>query len=165
MFTGPDVFFYATMASIVLLNASNGIYQNSVWGLASDFPENYRFDSLNAVFNFSFPQQCHRTRQSNLRRRCVSRFDYLKNELVSCVYDNRSRHASKYSCTRSASGGGDILLQCRHTYIGCMPFLFAGVAEIGQRLRVVHFTYSQACSISSSSIMSAPRRSALMPSI
>jgi len=34
-------FFYLTMGSIVLLNIANGVYQNSVYGLASKLPMRY----------------------------------------------------------------------------------------------------------------------------
>jgi equilibrative nucleoside transporter 1/2/3 len=39
--TGQAGFFVITIICIVLLNASNGIYQNSVYGLAADFPADY----------------------------------------------------------------------------------------------------------------------------
>lgn len=37
----PFYFFLLTMASVVVLNSANGIYQNSVFGLAADFPPQY----------------------------------------------------------------------------------------------------------------------------
>ncbi len=39
--SGPFRFFVLTMCSIVVLNSANGIYQNSVYGLAADLPMNY----------------------------------------------------------------------------------------------------------------------------
>lgn len=34
-------FFYITMASVVILNIANGVYQNSVYGLAAKLPSKY----------------------------------------------------------------------------------------------------------------------------
>ena len=34
-------FFYITMASVVVLNIANGVYQNSVYGLAAKLPMKY----------------------------------------------------------------------------------------------------------------------------
>ncbi|KAF7634457.1 hypothetical protein Mgra_00006126 [Meloidogyne graminicola] len=34
----PLCFFLITMASVIILNSANGIYQNSIWGLVADFP-------------------------------------------------------------------------------------------------------------------------------
>ncbi|XP_034952144.1 equilibrative nucleoside transporter 1 [Chelonus insularis] len=37
----PGIFFWITMISVVILNTSNGIYQNSVFGMAAKLPEKY----------------------------------------------------------------------------------------------------------------------------
>ncbi|CAK5043356.1 unnamed protein product [Meloidogyne enterolobii] len=37
----PFYFFIFTIASVVILNSANGIYQNSIWGLVADFPGQY----------------------------------------------------------------------------------------------------------------------------
>merc|ERR1719361_3275357 len=37
----PGAFCYLTIASVILLNAANGIYQNTVFGLAAKLPFNY----------------------------------------------------------------------------------------------------------------------------
>ncbi|XP_067128720.1 equilibrative nucleoside transporter 3 [Centruroides vittatus] len=37
----PDMFFYATMVLVVLLNMANGVYQNSVFGVAANLPMRY----------------------------------------------------------------------------------------------------------------------------
>ncbi len=37
----PAHFFYITMFSVVLLNIANGVYQNSVYGLAAKLPMKY----------------------------------------------------------------------------------------------------------------------------
>ncbi|XP_023221355.1 equilibrative nucleoside transporter 3-like isoform X2 [Centruroides sculpturatus] len=37
----PDIFFYATMVSVVILNMANGVYQNSVYGVAANLPMQY----------------------------------------------------------------------------------------------------------------------------
>lgn len=39
--TWPGAFFYITMASVVLINMANGIYQNCVYGLAAKLPMKY----------------------------------------------------------------------------------------------------------------------------
>ncbi|XP_014218272.1 equilibrative nucleoside transporter 1 isoform X2 [Copidosoma floridanum] len=39
--TWPGVFFWLTMVSIVILNTANGIYQNSVFGMAAKLPGKY----------------------------------------------------------------------------------------------------------------------------
>lgn len=36
--TWPHVFFYTTMASVVILNCANGVYQNTVYGIAAKLP-------------------------------------------------------------------------------------------------------------------------------
>lgn len=36
-----DVFFYVTMALVVMLNVVNGIFQNSIYGLAAKLPMRY----------------------------------------------------------------------------------------------------------------------------
>ena len=38
---GKAAFFAVTMVSVVLLNSANGVYQNSVLGLAAQLPETY----------------------------------------------------------------------------------------------------------------------------
>lgn len=50
--TWPVIFFWVTMASVVVLNMASGVYQNSVYGIAAKLPSNY----TNAVIigsNFS----------------------------------------------------------------------------------------------------------------
>ncbi|GBM82289.1 Equilibrative nucleoside transporter 3 [Araneus ventricosus] len=37
----PGIFFYVTMASVVIINMANGIYQNSIYGLAAKLPMKY----------------------------------------------------------------------------------------------------------------------------
>ncbi|GBN88225.1 Equilibrative nucleoside transporter 3, partial [Araneus ventricosus] len=37
----PGIFFYVTMASVVVINMANGIYQNSIYGLAAKLPMKY----------------------------------------------------------------------------------------------------------------------------
>ncbi|BES96821.1 equilibrative nucleoside transporter [Nesidiocoris tenuis] len=37
----PDVFFYSTMLIVVILNMANGIYQNTVYGMAAKLPPAY----------------------------------------------------------------------------------------------------------------------------
>lgn len=37
----PGTFFYLTMSSVVVLNMANGVYQNSIYGLAAKFPMKY----------------------------------------------------------------------------------------------------------------------------
>ncbi|KAG8201380.1 hypothetical protein JTE90_016855 [Oedothorax gibbosus] len=37
----PGAFFYITMASVVVINMANGIYQNSIYGLAAKLPMKY----------------------------------------------------------------------------------------------------------------------------
>ncbi|XP_076762119.1 equilibrative nucleoside transporter 1 isoform X2 [Xylocopa sonorina] len=37
----PGIFFWITMVSVVLLNTANGIYQNSVFGMAAKLPPKY----------------------------------------------------------------------------------------------------------------------------
>ncbi|XP_012283702.1 equilibrative nucleoside transporter 1 isoform X2 [Orussus abietinus] len=37
----PDAFFWITIISVVILNTSNGIYQNSVFGMAAKLPSKY----------------------------------------------------------------------------------------------------------------------------
>lgn len=37
----PGIFFWVTMASVVVLNMANGIYQNSVYGMAAKLPMKY----------------------------------------------------------------------------------------------------------------------------
>merc|ERR1719422_503039 len=39
--TWPTVFFYLTIGSVVLLNMANGVYQNTVYGLAARLPVKY----------------------------------------------------------------------------------------------------------------------------
>ncbi|XP_035206962.1 equilibrative nucleoside transporter 3-like isoform X2 [Stegodyphus dumicola] len=39
--TWPGAFFYMTMASVVVINMANGIYQNSLYGLAAKLPMKY----------------------------------------------------------------------------------------------------------------------------
>lgn len=39
--TWPSVFFYLTIGSVVLLNMANGVYQNTVYGLAARLPFRY----------------------------------------------------------------------------------------------------------------------------
>ena len=39
--TWPSVFFYLTICSVVLLNMANGVYQNTVYGLAARLPFRY----------------------------------------------------------------------------------------------------------------------------
>lgn len=36
-----STFFYATMSCVVMLNIANGVYQNSLYGLASKLPMRY----------------------------------------------------------------------------------------------------------------------------
>lgn len=37
----PGIFFYVTMTSVVVINMANGIYQNSIYGLAAKLPMKY----------------------------------------------------------------------------------------------------------------------------
>ncbi|KAI9578240.1 hypothetical protein GQX74_015126 [Glossina fuscipes] len=37
----PDVFFWITMLSVILLNMANGIYQNTIYGMAATLPVEY----------------------------------------------------------------------------------------------------------------------------
>ena len=37
----PELFFYLTIASVILLNVANGVYQNTVYGLAARLPFRY----------------------------------------------------------------------------------------------------------------------------
>ena len=37
----PSLFFYVTIASVVILNMANGIYQNTVFGIAAKLPFKY----------------------------------------------------------------------------------------------------------------------------
>jgi len=37
----PSVFFWSTLGSIILLNMANGIYNNSVFGMAAKLPTKY----------------------------------------------------------------------------------------------------------------------------
>ena len=42
---GPEEFFWLTMLTVVVLNAANGLYQNSIYGFVSDFPAQF----INAI--------------------------------------------------------------------------------------------------------------------
>lgn len=37
----PSIFFWVTLGSIILLNTANGIYNNSVFGMAAKLPQKY----------------------------------------------------------------------------------------------------------------------------
>ncbi|XP_014284631.1 equilibrative nucleoside transporter 1 isoform X1 [Halyomorpha halys] len=37
----PDIFYYVTMLSVVVLNMANGIYQNTIYGMAAKLPPKY----------------------------------------------------------------------------------------------------------------------------
>uniref|UniRef100_A0A914WLP1 Equilibrative nucleoside transporter 1 n=1 Tax=Plectus sambesii TaxID=2011161 RepID=A0A914WLP1_9BILA len=37
----PEGFFFLTMGTVIILNGANGIYQNSIYGLAADFPPHF----------------------------------------------------------------------------------------------------------------------------
>ena len=39
--TWPQTFFYLTIISVILLNMANGVYQNTVYGLAARLPDKY----------------------------------------------------------------------------------------------------------------------------
>jgi hypothetical protein len=41
LFLGMTAFFTLTMLSVVVLSSANGVYQNSIYGLAASFPSNF----------------------------------------------------------------------------------------------------------------------------
>ncbi|PRD31339.1 UNVERIFIED_CONTAM: hypothetical protein NCL1_23797 [Trichonephila clavipes] len=68
---GPGIFFYVTMTSVVVINMANGIYQNSIYGLAAKLPMKYSMAIvLGAVIDKSimanFPCLCCKTFSCNV---------------------------------------------------------------------------------------------------